>query len=67
MTVTTPYSFGMYAVHLTDAELETARHALQAYLLAFGHDEAETVGQIKRVIAKLHAAQSEDDDPRVSA
>jgi hypothetical protein len=47
--------------------LETARHALQAYLLAFGHDEAETVGQIKSVIAKLHAAQIEDDDPRVSA
>jgi hypothetical protein len=67
MMVTTPYSFGMYAVHLTDAELETARHALQAYLLAFGHDEAETVGQIKSVIAKLHAAQIEDDDPRVSA
>ena len=67
MTVTTPYSCDMYAVHLTDAELETARHALQAYLSAFGHDEAETVGQIKRVIAKLHAAQSEDDDPRVSA
>ena len=67
MTVTTPCSCGMYAVHLTDAELETARHALQAYLLAFGHDEAETVGQIKRLIAKLNAAQIEDDDPRVSA
>ncbi len=67
MTVTTPYSCGMYAVHLTDAGLETARPVLQAYLLAFGHDEAETVGQIKRVIAKLHAAQIEDDDPRVSA
>ncbi len=67
MTVTTPYSCGMYAVHLTDAELETARHALQAYLLAFGHDEAETVGQIKSVIAKLRAAQIEDEDPRASA
>ena len=67
MTVTTPYSCGMYAVHLTEAELETARHALQAYLLAFGHDEAETVGQMERVITKLHAAQIEDDDPRVSA
>ncbi len=67
MTVTTPCSCGMYAVHLTDAELETARHALQAYLLAFGHDEAETVGQMERVITKLHAAQIEDDDPRVSA
>jgi hypothetical protein len=67
MTVTTPYIYGMYAVHLTEAELETARHALQAYLPAFGHDEAETVGQIKRVVAKLQAARTEDDDPRVSA
>jgi hypothetical protein len=57
----------MYAVHLTDAELETARHALQAYLLAFGHDEAQTVDEIKCVIAKLRAAQIEDDEPRVSA
>jgi hypothetical protein len=67
MTVATSYSSGMYAIHLTDAELETARHALQAYLLAFGHDEAVTVGEIKRVIAKLRAAQLEDDDPSVSA
>ena len=57
----------MYAVHLTDAELETARHALQSYLSAFGHDEAETLGEIKRVIAKLRAAQDEDEDPRIPA
>jgi hypothetical protein len=57
----------MYAVHLTDAELETARHALRAYLLAFGHDEATTVGEIKRVIAKLQAAQLEAEAPRASA
>jgi hypothetical protein len=57
----------MYAIHLTEAELETARHALQAYLYAFGHDEAETVGEIRRVIAKLRAAQIEDGEPRVSA
>jgi hypothetical protein len=57
----------MYAIHLTDAELDMARHALQAYLAAFGHDEAETVGQIKRVIAKLQAAQIEGEDPRVPA
>ena len=58
---------GMYAIHLTDAELDMARHALQAYLSAFGHDEAETVGEIKRVIAKLHAARAEDEDPRIPA
>jgi hypothetical protein len=57
----------MYAIHLTDAELETARHALRAYLSAFGHDEADTVGAIKRVIAKLNAAQTEDQDPSISA
>ena len=57
----------MNAVHLTDSELEMARHALQSYLLAFGHDEAETVGEIKRVIAKLRAAQVEDEGPRISA
>jgi hypothetical protein len=57
----------MNAVHLTDDELDTARHALQAYLHAFGHDEAETVARIRSVIAKLRAAQVEDDDPRMSA
>jgi hypothetical protein len=57
----------MYAVHLTDAELNTARHALQAYLLAFGHDEATTVGEIRRVIAKLQAAQMESETPSASA
>jgi hypothetical protein len=57
----------MYGIHLTDAELETARHALRAYLSAFGHDEAETVGEIKRVIAKLNVAQKEGEDPRLSA
>ena len=57
----------MYGIHLTDAELETARHALRAYLHAFGHDEAQTVGEIKRVIAKLDAAEREGEDPRISA
>jgi hypothetical protein len=57
----------MYVIHLTDAELETARHALRAYLSAFGHDEAETVGEIRRVITKLNAAQSEGQEPRISA
>ena len=57
----------MYAVQLTDAELDMARHALRAYLSAFGHDEASTVGEIKRVIAKLEAAQREAEAPRASA
>jgi hypothetical protein len=57
----------MNAIHLTDAELETARHALQAYLQAFGHDEAQTVAAIRGVLAKLAAAQTEDEDPRITA
>jgi len=57
----------MYVVHLSDAELEMARHALRSYLLAFGHDEAETVGEIQRVIAKLNTAQTDGEDPRISA
>ena len=57
----------MNVVVLSDAELEMARHALRAYLLAFGHDEAATVGEIKRVIAKLDTAQLEGEGPRISA
>jgi hypothetical protein len=57
----------MNVVHLSDAELDMARHALQAYLLAFGHDEAATVSEIKRVIAKLNTAQQEGEGPRISA
>jgi len=57
----------MYVIHVTDSELETARHALRAYLSALGHDEADTVGEIKRVIAKLNAAQAEGEAPRISA
>jgi hypothetical protein len=57
----------MNTVHLTDRELEMARHALQAYLQAFGHGEADTVEEIKRVIAKLRSAQPEGDEPRYIA
>ena len=57
----------MNVIQLTEAELETARHALRAYLSAFGHDEAETVGDIKRVIAKLNAAEADGEEPRISA
>lgn len=53
----------MNTVHLTDDELEIARHAMQAYLRAFGHREADTVETIKRVIARLGAAEEESEDP----
>ena len=57
----------MNAIHLTDTEVEMARHALQAYLLTFGHDEADTVREIRRVIAKLQAAEVEDDGAALPA
>jgi len=55
------YNEAMNTIHLTDAELEMARHALRAYSLAFGHDEADTLAEINRVIAKLRAAEPEPD------
>lgn len=54
----------MNTIHLSDAELELARHALKAYLVAFGHNEADTVEQIKRVIAKFQAAEHDEEEPR---
>ena len=54
----------MNTIHLTDEELEMARHALQAYLRAFGHDEADIVHGIKGVIAKFRAAEAETEESR---
>lgn len=53
----------MNTVHLTDAELELARHGMTAYLRTFGHDEADTVELIKSVLIKLKAAEAEHDPP----
>ena len=53
----------MNTIHLTDEELRLVRNAMQAYLRAFGHDEADTVLEIKRVIAKVLAAEHEDQEP----
>ena len=49
-------------IRLSDAELELTRHAMKAYLLAFGHNEADTVEAIKAVIAKLAAARPGDEE-----
>lgn len=51
----------MNIIHLTDVELEMARHGMTAYLRSFGHDEADTVVLIKAVLGKLAAAQAEPD------
>lgn len=49
----------MKTVHLTDAELVMLRNAMRTYLSSFGHNEADVVEQVKRVLAKL-ATASED-------
>lgn len=51
----------MNTIHLTDEELEMARHGMRAFLLTFGHDEADTAVVIRAVIARLAAAQPEQD------
>jgi hypothetical protein len=53
----------MNTIHLTDEELEMARHAMQAYLRSFGHEQADTVEAIKRVIARLRQAQRDTEEP----
>ena len=55
------YAGSMNTVHLTDEELEIARHGMTAYLSSFGHDEADTVALIRAVLARLAAAQQEPD------
>jgi hypothetical protein len=51
----------MNTIHLTDEELEMARHGMTAYLRSFGHDEADTVARIKAVLAALGAAEPEPE------
>lgn len=53
----------MNTIHLTDTELEMARHGMTAYLRSFGHDEADTMIAIKAVLAKLAAAESDREPP----
>jgi hypothetical protein len=57
----------MNRIQLTDEELRLARSALQAYLQAFGHDEADTVEAVKVVIAKFRAAERDDEESRQHA
>ena len=57
----------MNDIHLTDEELEMARQALRAYLLAFGHDEADTHRMIRQVLIKFQATESEHEKPQAIA
>lgn len=53
----------MNTIHLTDAELEMARHGMRAYLRSFGHNEADTVELIKAVLDKLGSAERDQENP----
>jgi hypothetical protein len=46
----------MHTIELTDEELRVLHAALHAYLDDFGHEEADVLRLIKRVIARLPAA-----------
>ena len=43
----------MNTIELTDEELRLVRNALQSFLEDFGHEEADLLRQIKKVLAKL--------------
>jgi hypothetical protein len=43
----------MHTIELTEEELRLVRNALQSFLEDFGHDEADLLRSIKRVLAKL--------------
>jgi hypothetical protein len=45
----------MHTIELTEEELRILRAALHAYLDAFGHEEADVLRTIKRLLAKLPA------------
>jgi hypothetical protein len=43
----------MHTIELTEEELRLVRNALQSFLEDFGHEEADLLRQIKKVLAKL--------------
>ncbi len=42
-----------HTIELNDGELKLLRNALHAYLNDFGHEEAETLREIKALMEKL--------------
>lgn len=46
----------MTTIELTDEELRLLREAVRAYLDDFGHEEADILRAIKRLLAKLQPA-----------
>jgi hypothetical protein len=46
----------MHTIELTEEELRLLHAALHSYLDDFGHEEADVLRQVKRLIAKLPPA-----------
>lgn len=46
----------MHVIELTDEELRLVRAALSSYLEDFGHEEADILRALKRILGKLPAA-----------
>ena len=53
----------MKTIHLSENELDLVRNAMHAYLMSFGHNEADVVASIKQVIARLSAATDDHTEP----
>jgi hypothetical protein len=48
----------MTVVELTEDEVRLLKNALYSFRSAFGHDEAEMVKAVQRLLGKLEATQS---------
>ncbi len=51
----------MNTIHLTDQELKTAHDGMTAFLQGFTHHEPEVHQAIRAVIARLEAAEADDE------
>ena len=51
----------MNTIHLSDRELQTTRQGMTAFLMGFGHDQADIHKDIRSVLAKLAAAETEPE------
>jgi hypothetical protein len=47
----------MHTIELTDEELRIVHAALRSYLDDFGHEEADMLRLVKRILAKLPATE----------
>jgi hypothetical protein len=50
----------MHQIELTDEELRLVQAALKSFLEDFGHDQADLLRSIKRLLAKLPSAAPTD-------